>query len=151
QAPLVRKPPSISQNVTAEILVLHDLRQLLAHVVGIYFDRLFLQVGTFEGDLLQQLLENRVQPPRADILGRFVHARGKGGDLLNGVVGERELDALSVEQRLILLDQRVLGLLQDANKVGFVERLQLDADRKTALQLGDQVAGLGNVKGARGD
>ena len=78
-------------------------------------------------------------------------AVGKVGDALDGVVGELELDAFGVEQRDVLLDQRVLRLLEDADEILRAERLQLHADRKAALQLGNQVGGLGDVEGAGRD
>jgi hypothetical protein len=43
------------------------------------------------------------------------------------------------------------GSCQDADEVLLRERLQLDADREPALQLGDQVARLGDVERAGGD
>ena len=69
----------------------------------------------------------------------------------SGVLGEAQLDALGLEQRHVLLGQRVLRLLQDADEILLAERLQLHADGEAALQLGDQVAGLGDVEGAGGD
>ena len=64
------------------------------------------------------------------------HAR----HLFQRVVGEGQLDALGLQQRRVLLDQRVLGLLQDADEILLGERLQLHADREAALQFGNQVA-----------
>ena len=51
----------------------------------------------------------------------------------------------------VLLDQRVLRLGQDADEVVLAERLELDADREAALQLGDQVGRLRHVERAGGD
>src|SRR5262249_18862701 len=59
--------------------------------------------------------------------------------------------ALRGEQRAVLLQERVLGLGQDAHEVGLRERVELDADRKAALQLRDQVRRFRHVKGARRD
>ena len=62
-----------------------------------------------------------------------------------------ERHALGDEQRRVLLDQRALRLGQDADELVPAERLELDADREAALQLGDQVRRLGDVEGAGGD
>ena len=58
---------------------------------------------------------------------------------------------LGAEQRDVLLDQRVARLGQDAHEVVARERLELDADRKAALQLGNQVRRLRDVERAGGD
>lgn len=56
------------QYIAAQILVLHDVRQLLADIAGVHLDRLFLQVGSLERDFFQKFFHNGVQTPRADIL-----------------------------------------------------------------------------------
>ena len=66
-------------------------------------------------------------------------------------MGELELEAFGLEQRGGLLDERGFGLGEDADEVFDGERVQLDADGEAALQLGDEVAGLGDVEGAGGD
>jgi hypothetical protein len=45
--------------------------------------------------------------------------------------------------------QARLGVGQDRDEILLGQRLQLDADRQAALELGQQVAGLGDVEGAR--
>src|SRR5579863_219411 len=79
-APLPATPwrtrrPRASQNIPAEVLILDDLGQLLAHVGRVHLHGLLLQVRSLEGNLFQQLFENGMQPPRPDILRIFVHAR----------------------------------------------------------------------------
>ena len=49
------------------------------------------------------------------------------------------------------LRQRVAGLGQDAHEVVLAERLELDADRETPLELGDEVARPGRGERAGGD
>src|SRR5687767_8731331 len=63
------------QYVPAEILILHDIGELLPHVRCIDTDGLLPHVGRFERDLLQQLLHDRMQPPRADVLIYLVDVR----------------------------------------------------------------------------
>ena len=62
-------------------------------------------------------------------------------------VGESQLDAFRFEQRDVLLHQRALGLLQDADEILRGERMQLHPDGKAALQFGNQVGRLGDVEG----
>ena len=64
---------------------------------------------------------------------------------------ELQLDALSLQQRRVLLGQRRLRLRQNADEIFHGERLQLHADGKASLQLRNQVARLRNVERARRD
>ena len=89
-----------------------------------------------------------MQAARANILRLLVHNSRKSCNLLERIVAKRKLDTLSLEQGRILLHQRALGLLEDANEVFHGERVQLDADRESALKLGDQIRRLADVKGA---
>ena len=82
---------------------------------------------------------------------RLLTSCGERGDLGDRVLGKIEGDALGGHQRGVLLDQAGLGLDQDAAQVVAAQRLQLDPDRQAALQLGQQVRGLGEVEGAAGD
>jgi zinc protease len=52
------------------------------------------------------------------------------------------------EQRAILLDEAGLGFGQDADEILLGQRLQLHPDRQAALQLGQQVARLGDMERA---
>ena len=92
-----------------------------------------------------------MEAARADVLGLFVHVAGELRDAADGVGTELEHDALRREQRLILLDERVLRLGEDALEVLLAQALELDADRETPLELGDEVGGLRHVKRARRD
>src|SRR5581483_5942356 len=73
------------------------------------------------------------------------------GDGVDGVLGEFEDHAFGRQERHVLLDQRGLGLGQDAAEVVARQRRELDADRQAALQFRQQVRRLGNVKGAGRD
>src|SRR5580704_17405962 len=106
------KPPptqktKTSQNIPAEVLSLDDVRKLFAHVTDVDFHGLLLEIGTIKRDVFKQFLKNGVQAARADIFRGLVHARGERRDLLDRVLGEGKLDALRVQQRLILLNQRI--------------------------------------------
>ena len=62
-----------------------------------------------------------------------------------------ERHPLGRQQRLVLPDQRGVGLREDGFKVLHRQGFQLHPDRKAPLQLGDQVAGLGQVERTGGD
>ena len=104
-----------------------------------------------EADVLEQFLEHRLQPARADILDLGVHLGGDAGERPDAVFGEDDLDPLGGEQGAILLGEAGAGVGEDADEILLGERLQLDPDRQAALELGEQVRGLGDVEGARGD
>src|SRR5258707_12567683 len=76
------------QNVTAQVLVLHDFCELLLHVGGIYFDVFLLQVLLFHASLVQNFFENGVQEPRAGVLGLLIAAGCKLGEAVDGGAGE---------------------------------------------------------------
>src|SRR5947209_6406949 len=139
------------QDVAAQILVLDDIRELLADVSGVNLHVLFLQVRRFERDFVEHFLEDGVQTPGADVFGLLVHAGGEARDGGYGCVGNVELDAFGIQQRDVLLDERILRLRQNADEIFFLQGLQLDADGQPALKLGDQVGRLGHVKRARRD
>ena len=48
------------QNIAAQILILDDIRELLGHICRIHLHILFLQVGRFKGQLIENLLEDGV-------------------------------------------------------------------------------------------
>ena len=103
-----------------------------------------------ERDLVEQLLHDGVQAARADVLGALVDDRREVGDALDGA-GRERASTPSVESSAVLLDERALRLGQDADEVLAAERLELDADREAALQLGDEVRRLRDVERAGGD
>ena len=58
------------QNIPAEVLILDDVGQLLAHVGDVDFHVLLLQIRPVERNVFEQLLQNGVQAARADVLRR---------------------------------------------------------------------------------
>ena len=102
--------------------------------------RALAALGRRERQLLEQRLHDRVQPARADVLGAAV------GFL--GVLGDRRRPPPSVNSssmpsaRISAVYWRVsafFGSVRMRTKSPRVERVELDADREAALQLGDQV------------
>src|ERR1700740_2571105 len=92
-----------------------------------------------------------MEAARANIFRLFLDAGGKACDGRYGVLRKAKLHALGVKKCNGLLEQGVLCVGQDADEVFFLKRLQLDADRQAALQLGDQVRRLGDMKCSGGD
>src|SRR5690606_9271472 len=140
-----------SEDVTAQVLVLDDALEPFADVRGADDDAAFATLGELEEDVLEQRGHDGVQAARADVLEALVDLGGDASDLLDALVGELEGDALSADQRLVLPQQRVLGLAEDADEVALRERAQLDADGEAPLELGHEVARLRDVERTRGD
>ena len=92
-----------------------------------------------------------MQPARADILNRRVDLLGEERDLVDRLGLKLQVDPFGRKQRPVLFHQARFRLGQDAAQIGAVERLQFDPDRQPALQLGQQVGGLRQMEGARGD
>ena len=92
-----------------------------------------------------------MQAARADILGLLVDLHRVGGELRDAVGREFERDAFDREQLPVLFGQRVLGRGQDRLEILGGQRVQLHANRKAALEFGDQIRGFALVECARGD
>ena len=92
-----------------------------------------------------------MQPSGADVLSAFVDEGRVFSDGRDAIFGKREVNALGGHQRDVLLDQRTLGLGENADELGLAERVELHANRKAALELGNQVRRLRDMKRAGGD
>src|SRR5277367_3025600 len=79
------------------------------------------EVGGEEADLVEDTLHDGVQAACADVFCRLVDAEGEAGYLFEGLGGEFELQSLGFEQSRVLLGQRGLWLLQDADEVFYCE------------------------------
>jgi hypothetical protein len=88
-----------------------------------------------------------MQAARADVLALLVHPHREGCQLIDRIRAKLERDVLGGQQRLVLLDERVFGLRQNRFEVVRRPGLELDADRKASLQLGDEVGGFADVEG----
>ena len=62
---------------------------------------------------------------------------------------KRERDALGFHQRRVLPDERAARFGQDPHELVPAERFELDADRKAALELGNQIRRLRDVETRR--
>ena len=74
------------------------LAELLLDEGRVDDERLAAAVLGVEADVLEQFLHHRLQPPRADILDRFVDLGGDAGERLDAVVGEGDGHAFGAEQ-----------------------------------------------------
>src|SRR5690349_474861 len=80
-----------SQDITAEVLVLDDIGQLLVHVGGVDLYGFLAHIGSFEGKLVEDLFENGMQAASSDILGLLVHAGGEASEGFHGRSEERRV------------------------------------------------------------
>ncbi len=80
-----------------------------------------------------------MQPPGTDVFRVLVDSGCKAGDFLDSVIEEGQLDAFRFEQRDILFDQSILRFGQNPNEILDRQRIQFNANRETALKLGNQI------------
>ena len=102
-------------------------------------------------DLFQQFLQYRVQAAGADVFGAFVDLPGHFSNAPDAVVSNLQVESFGIQQGLVLLSEGASGFGENALEVIRGQGAQFHADGQTALQLRDQIAGLGQVKGAGGD
>src|SRR5664280_713241 len=103
---------------------------------------LFLR-GHAVHDVQHQLLEDDLQAAGADVADIRLF-----GNLLHRVIREAQVHVLEVEKRLVLLEERVLRLLQDGDESRAVEVVQRGDDRDTPDELRDH-SELDHVLGMR--
>src|SRR5262249_55934691 len=80
-----------------------------------------------------EVFEDHAQAPRANFA-----LESQLGDGVEGVVRKSEADILKFEQPLVLLQQRVLGLGENANQRGLVQVVHHTCNGQTANKLGYQ-------------
>src|SRR5713226_2212941 len=110
-----------SENVAAQVLVLDDVRELLGNVSAVNLHVLFLQVRRFEGNFIEYFFEDGVKAAGADVFGLLVYVGGEARDGGDRVFGDVELDPFGLQQRDVLLDQRILRLGQNADEIFFLQ------------------------------
>src|SRR6266851_962116 len=99
-------------------------------------DQAALDVGTgwdLEHRVEQRLFDDRLQSARTG-----APKQGQLSDRIERSLLEHELDIVQREELLVLLDQGVLGLGEDAHDVLLVKVVQRDDDRQAADELGDE-------------
>src|SRR5437773_11717962 len=95
------------EDVPRDVLVPHDIAQPFVDVAGVDRDLLPRETGRVERDLLQELLHDRVEPPRTDVLGAIVYPDGELGDRVHRVVRERQPHPLGGQKLHVLSDEGV--------------------------------------------
>ena len=83
-----------------------------------------------------------MQPSRADVFGSRVYLVSAERNLMNGAVGEYEVNSIRGEERLILFEERIPGLGQDAVEIVFPEAIQLHPYGEPALEFRNEVRGV---------
>jgi hypothetical protein len=85
------------QNISREVLVLHDVGQHVTYVICIDFEVLALFIRRIEADLVQHAFHDGVQAARSDVFGPFVDPEGKTGNFFQRVLGEFQLHIFGLE------------------------------------------------------
>src|SRR5918911_1736337 len=94
-------PPSPLQDIARKILVLHNVSQFLPHISRVDDDVLSLHIWGVKGNLIEQAFHHRMQAPCADVLGALVNRHRDRRNLVDGVIGECHLYALSLQKGAI--------------------------------------------------
>src|SRR2546423_3894727 len=115
----------ISEDVAAEGLIFDDVGERARDVFGVNQLPLLFEVWAEEAYLVEDFLHDRVEAARADVLGLLVDADREARDRIHGVLREVQLYAFGFQKRLVLFDQGVLRLSQDALEVFEGEREEL--------------------------
>src|SRR3954447_20501372 len=87
---------------------------------------------------LEHHVEQRALDDRPQAAGAGLALERAVGDLPHRVLGEDELDAVVTEEALVLLDERVLRLLEDLDEVFAPQLVHGGDDREPADELRDQ-------------
>src|SRR5215471_1620416 len=145
------EPPGRSQNKSAQVRILGKVSDPAAYIIAIDFHNIARFVGGAEQDVVKDTLHHSLQPSRPDILDGRIDQNRHVRNGVDGVIGEFQGDALGLDQCHVLLDQRGLGLSEDALQVVARPGLQLDPDRYPAVQFRQQVGWLGKMEGSRRD
>ena len=120
-------------------MVAGDVCETTVNIRRVDDDLLLREIGRVKGKLLQEFFKQCVETPCADVLRLLIDGLRQLRKAADGIICKTQRNALHAEQRAVLLDERVARLGEDALKVLLDERLQLDANRETPLQLGNEV------------
>ncbi len=107
--------------------------QPLEREVGLDDDGLALALGRLEHDVVADLLDERAQAARA---GAAADAEAR--DRVQRLVGEAQIDAVHLEQRLVLAHHRVGRRGHHQEQVVLRQRVELDAHGEAPQELGEQ-------------
>ena len=110
-----------SEDELGEVVVLYNVVETVVDVGFVDDDALVLELRRVERDVFEELFEERMEAAGADVFGLLVDVAGELGDAADGAVFEFQFDAFRCEHGLVLLDERVLRLGEDALEVFFPE------------------------------
>src|SRR6185369_11344327 len=96
-----------SENIPAEVLIPDDVCEHPLNIGGIDDESLLLQLATGEGDFIEQLLHQRVEAARANVFRSLVHFRSVARNGLQSIVGEAQVNTLSLHESHILVGERI--------------------------------------------
>ena len=88
-----------------------------------------------KGNIVKQVFYYRMQPSCSDVLTRFIGIEGRLRDGVFSIIRKAEMDVIRFKQGLILLCDSILRLCQYALIIGNIQRIQLNADGESSLQL----------------
>ena len=108
-------------------------------------------VPCIEGNILQQLLKDRMEAAGADILRIVVGVAGCGGDRVYRGILKCQQYAVHFQQGFVLLCQCVFRSGQDLTEVFPGKTLEVDMYREAALKLGNQVGHFADMESAGRD
>ena len=120
---------------------------MFTHIFCVNGNGLTVQIARVVRDIFHQAFQHGMQTTRTDVFGGFVHLPCGLGNTFDTVFGELEVHAFGRHQRFVLNGCRGVWLGQDTFEVFGRQRLQLNADRQTALQFRDQIRRAGNLEG----
>ena len=105
------------EDISTEILILHDLCEFLSHILPVNGEPPILPLGRLKGDILKELLENRMESPGTDILCLFIDGCSYVRDLLNRIFSELYRNLLCCQEGDILFRECIVRFFQDAHEV----------------------------------
>ena len=89
-----------------------------------------------------------MQSSGTNVLRVSIHILGHPGKPLDSIIGKLHRNTLSGQKRNILLDKSISRLRKNTNEIVLLQRIQLNPNGETPLQLRDKVAGLRHMEGS---
>ncbi len=86
-----------SQNITFEVRALENVLELFANILGGDINLLLIEIGNVEENLIEERLQDRVNPARTDVLHLTVDQTRDLGHLENRIGGESEQHPITLE------------------------------------------------------
>ena len=81
-------------------------------------------------DFVEHTFHHCMEATGADVFGALIDRHGDRCNLIDGIIGEGHLHPFSLQQCLVLLDQGILGLLENTDKIIPPEWVQFHTNGK---------------------